>query len=128
MHTNAELPLPPYQCFDRKTEKCLLSLYYFWSEGALVGPRKERFQVGLPEETSEEISQTIDFLLDYLQDRGYLRHDEFFTEWIPPLLTLHLRSRQVRTCDLSWQNRGTNNQDSYPRPNPFTEAFVKAVS
>lgn len=46
----------------------------------LVGPWKERFQVGLPEETSEEISQMIEFLLDYLQDCGYLRHDEFFIE------------------------------------------------
>lgn len=80
MCTNAELPLPPYQCFDRKIEKYLLSLYYFWSVRPLVGPWKERFQVGLPEETSEEISQMIEFLLDYLQDCGYLRHDEFFIE------------------------------------------------
>ena len=75
--------------------------------------------------TSEEFSQTIDFLLDYLQDCGYLRRDEFF---ISPLLTLHLRSRQVRMCDLSWQNPGANNQESSPRPSLFKETFIKAVS
>ena len=102
----------------------VLSLYYFWLEGPFIGAWKHEFQDDPPEETSN----IIDFVLNYLQDRGYIRHDGVSIDWISPLLTLYLRSRQEEICGCAPPDPEIQDQTVFTHSSFSKKAFMNAVS
>ena len=69
---------------------------------------------------------TLDFILAYLQDRGYLRSDGNLIGWISPLLTLYLRTHQSELLRLSRCN--SNKTGQIARAYQYQRAFIEAIN